>query len=60
VVTSNRDVVDSFVVIEPNMNFSDHLPITTNLIMGNGFCNSINHGSNNETKDNSSDDGIRQ
>jgi len=60
VLTSDRDVVDSFVVVEPNINFSDHLPIMANLVMGYGLSNSINHSSNNENKDNSSDDGIRQ
>ena len=54
-LTSDTDAVNNFVVIQPNINFSDHLPIMLNLIIGKGkglvctVCSSINRASNAES-----------
>ena len=61
VLTSDTDAVNNFVVIEPNINFSDHLPIMLNLIIGKGLiCSSVNRASNAESNNRPIDDGIRQ
>ena len=63
VLTSDTDDVNNFPVIEPNINFSDHLPIMLNLIIGKGkglICSSVNPASNAESNNRPIDDGIRQ
>jgi len=58
-LTSDMDVVNNFVVMEPNINFSDHLPIMLSLNIGNGLSNSINNACNTGAN-NSASNVIRQ
>ena len=37
VLTSAASAIDSFVVMDPSINFSDHLPITAQLITNHGL-----------------------